>query len=275
MGDWDRMISLWLHGRPQITCERYLPVIRDFRQYVQSKPIPDVKLKDLQNFQDTLGEQKDATIRRKMSSIKSLLTFLHKTGLIPLNVGAALRMPTVRDQLAEKILPEADVHAMINGEPDPRKHVLLHTLYASGIRAAEASALDWKDVQPRDSGGQLVVLGKGSKIRVIRITQNTWQALQSIRPEDAQPDDPVFITGQDRRMSRNYISIVVRRAARRVGIAAKVSSHWLRHAHSSHSMDKGAPLALIQKTLGHTDLSTTSRYLHCRPDESSSKYLGV
>jgi integrase/recombinase XerD len=273
--DWERIIPIWLHGRPAITCERYAPVIRDFREFVKSKTIGTVRLEDLQAFQDTLAGQKEATIRRKMSTIKSLLSFSHKTGLIPFNVGAALRMPVVLEQLTEKILPEEDIHAMINGEPNPRNQVLLRVLYGSGIRATEASGLDWKDVQPRDSGGQLVVLGKGSKVRVIRISPQTWKALLAIRPNDATPADPVFVTDQERRMSRNYISILVRRAARRIGIGAKVSAHWLRHGHASHSMDKGAPLSLIQKTLGHTDLTTTSRYLHVRPTESSSKYLGV
>ena len=44
-------------------------------------------------------------------------------------------------------------------------------------------------------------------------------------------------------------------------------------AHASHSLDRGAPLHLVQATLGHSSISTTERYLHARQDDSSSRYL--
>jgi site-specific recombinase XerD len=67
----------------------------------------------------------------------------------------------------------------------------------------------------------------------------------------------------------------VRAAARRAGIAVPVSPHWLRHAHASHALDRGAPIHLVQATLGHANINTTGRYLHARPTESSSGFLGL
>jgi site-specific recombinase XerD len=68
---------------------------------------------------------------------------------------------------------------------------------------------------------------------------------------------------------------IVRAAAERAGIAAGVSPHWLRHAHASHALDRGAPVYLVSSTLGHADLRTTSAYTHARPGDSSARYLGV
>jgi integrase/recombinase XerD len=48
-----------------------------------------------------------------------------------------------------------------------------------------------------------------------------------------------------------------------------VSPHWLRHAHGSHAIDRG----VVQATLGHGNISTTSGYLHARPDSSSGLRL--
>jgi site-specific recombinase XerC len=64
-------------------------------------------------------------------------------------------------------------------------------------------------------------------------------------------------------------------AAARVGIPAEASAHWLRHAHASHSLERGAPIHLVQATLGHAWVATTGRYLHARPSDSSARYLGV
>ena len=66
---------------------------------------------------------------------------------------------------------------------------------------------------------------------------------------------------------------MVKRAAKRAGVNSGVSPHWLRHAHGSHSIDRGASLPEVQETLGHSNISTTSGYLHARPDTSSGLRL--
>ena len=66
---------------------------------------------------------------------------------------------------------------------------------------------------------------------------------------------------------------VVRAAAKRAGIDLPVSPHWFRHAHASHALDRGAPIHLVQATLGHASITTTGRYLHARPQDSSSRFL--
>ena len=67
--------------------------------------------------------------------------------------------------------------------------------------------------------------------------------------------------------------MIVRQAADRAGIELPVSPHWFRHAHASHALDRGAPIHLVQATLGHASITTTGRYLHARPNDSSSRFL--
>jgi integrase/recombinase XerD len=55
--------------------------------------------------------------------------------------------------------------------------------------------------------------------------------------------------------------------------AADISPHYLRHSHATHSLENGAPIHLVSATLGHASISTTGRYLHARPSESSSRFL--
>jgi hypothetical protein len=49
----------------------------------------------------------------------------------------------------------------------------------------------------------------------------------------------------------------------------------VRHAHASHALDHGAPIHLVQATLGHTSVATTSAYLHARPGDSSARFVTV
>jgi integrase/recombinase XerD len=51
--------------------------------------------------------------------------------------------------------------------------------------------------------------------------------------------------------------------------------HWLRHSHATHALERGAPIHLVQATLGHASVATTGRYLHARPTDSSSRFLAV
>ncbi len=70
------------------------------------------------------------------------------------------------------------------------------------------------------------------------------------------------------------VNRIVKAAAKRVpGLEDTVSPHWLRHAHASHAMDRGAPVHLVKETLGHANIATTGRYLHARSTDSSSLYL--
>ena len=68
---------------------------------------------------------------------------------------------------------------------------------------------------------------------------------------------------------------MVKAADERAGLGSDLSAHWLRHAHASYSLDRGAPIHLVQQTLGHASVATTGRYLHARPADSSARYLGV
>ena len=77
------------------------------------------------------------------------------------------------------------------------------------------------------------------------------------------------------RLGEAQVWRIVRKAARRAGIELNVSPHWMRHAHGSHALDRGAPIHLVQATLGHSSIATTGKYLHARPKESSSRFLAI
>jgi integrase/recombinase XerD len=66
---------------------------------------------------------------------------------------------------------------------------------------------------------------------------------------------------------------MIKRAAKAAGIKEAVSPHWLRHAHGSHAIERGASLPEVQATLGHANIATMSGYLHARPDSSSGLRL--
>jgi site-specific recombinase XerD len=278
-GSDEQLLDIWLHGRSPHTQRAYRSDVGHFRSWVQ-KPFAGVTLQDLQRYVDSLADRAPASRYRTLSAIKSLLAFAHRTGYLPFDVGRALRLPAVRDRLAERILPEADLHRILSLEPDPRNRAILTLLYASGMRVSELCGICWRDLQPNADGGQVTVLGKGSVTRAVRIPATVWNLINGLRRTEkgvlGGPDDPVF---RSRKKANGgvlrplAVLRIVRQSAVRAGIQVPVSPHWFRHAHASHALDRGAPIHLVQATLGHANINTTGRYLHARPNDSSSRFL--
>ncbi|HEV8633151.1 MAG TPA: tyrosine-type recombinase/integrase [Chloroflexota bacterium] len=269
----DQLIALWLHGRPTTTQRAYAGDVDRFLAAV-AKPLAAVTLGDVQAFADSLADLAPATQARQLSAVKSLLAFGHRIGVLPVNVGAALRLPKLRSRLAERILPEATVQRVLALETDPRNRVMLRLAYAGGFRVSELVDLTWRDLQPRDDAGQVTVFGKGGKTRTVLLSPATWAELAALR-QDAGAEDPVFRSRRGGHLDPRQVRWIVLGAAQRAGLEAKVSPHWLRHAHASHALDRGAPVHLVAATLGHASIATTGEYAHARPTDSSSRYLAV
>jgi integrase/recombinase XerD len=118
-----------------------------------------VTLADLQEFANSLGTLSAASRYRCLSSVKSLLAFGHRIGYLPFDVGRVSRLPSVRHNLAERILPEADLHRLLSPELDERNRVLL-LLYASGVLRGEIAGLRWQDLQATSDAVQITVFGR-------------------------------------------------------------------------------------------------------------------
>src|SRR5712692_2478622 len=270
----DQLVALWLHGRSPHTQRAYRADVARLQAFTGT-PLRQVALVDLQAFADSLGALAPASRVRSLGAVKSLLAFAYRLGYLPFDVGRPLRLPPRRSDLAERILPEAAVQRLLALEPQPRNRVLLRLLYAAGLRVSELCALTWGDAQARDAAGQLTVVGKGMKVRTVLLSAETWQALQTLRPAEASAPAPVFRSRKGGALDPSQVRRIVVAAAARAGLPAAVSPHWLRHAHASHALDRGAPIHLVQATLGHASVATTGRYLHARPTDSSARYLAV
>ena len=239
------------------------------------KPLAEATVADLQAYVAGLGGLAPATIGLAVSSTKSLYEYGRRTGVLSSSPDATLQAPPIKNVLAERILDEDGVRRMIDGEPDPRNRALLALFYGAGLRRGELAGLTWSDVVPRGPDrGQATVFGKGGKTRAVMLYGQAWSLVAGIRG-DAAPGAPVFVSRQGGHLDPSAVWRVVKAAAARAGLPAGTSPHWLRHSHASHSLDRGAPLSLVQQGLGHASVATTSKYLHARPSDGAGRYLGV
>jgi integrase/recombinase XerD len=272
--DDERVINTWVRNqRSEHTRGVYR---RDAAKLLRftGKPLRAIALDDLQAFSASLASQGLAPVSagRTLAAVRSLMRFASRSGHLDRNVAADLPLPRSENRLAERILGEEEVRRMIALEPDPRNRVLLSLLYTAGLRVSEACRLCWRNLRPRGSAGQITVCGKGGKTRSVLLPAAMWQDLLTL-PVPASAQEPVFRSRTGKALDRSRVLRIVQEAAHRAGIAAGVSPHWLRHSHATHSIERGAPIHLVQATLGHASVATTSRYLHARPGQSSAEFI--
>jgi hypothetical protein len=182
------------------------------------KPLATVTLADLQSFADSLLDLAPTSRYRTLSAVKSLVGFGHQLGYLPFDVGRALRLPALRNRLAERILPEADVHRILSLEPKERNRALLMLLYASGGRVSEICDLRRRDVQANGDGAQITVFSKGGRTRTVQLPPSVARLLMPLK-DDASPDEPVFRSRKGGQALQPVgVLRIVRLAAHRAGV---------------------------------------------------------
>jgi integrase/recombinase XerD len=251
------------------------------RKFLAELPAEGLRSATVEDVRDALNRitagLAETSARQCVLRCKSLLSYGHKLGYLVFNAGEAVKVKSEGAQrgatLAQRIVSETEVALLIRAAPSKRDRILLETLYAAGLRVSEVVALTWADVLPRDDRVQLSINGKGGFVRQVLLPAIVSKSLLALRGE-AGADDPVFPSRKGgERLTERAVHGMVKRAAKRAGINEGVSPHWLRHAHASHAIDRGASLPEVKTTLGHSNIATTSGYLHARPDTSSGLRL--
>lgn len=271
--DDEKLVEMWVGRKSSMSTGRqYRQTWNQFRAAVDM-PLQAVNLSVLQSWASALTGS-DNTRKVRVACIKALFTFAHKTGYIRLNPAVMLESVKVKDELASRMLTEDEVMSMIHQTEKQRDRVLIRLLYATAARISEVCSLTWKDVQPNGDSGQITLFGKGGKTRTVKVSKATYRILLALR-QDEPSDSPIFISQKGGALDETQVHRIVKEAAIRAGLSEDVSAHWLRHSHASHALDRGATVAVVRDTLGHSSLAITSRYTHAKPNESSALHLVV
>jgi site-specific recombinase XerD len=145
-----------------------------------------------------------------------------------------------------------------------RDQLVLIALVATGLRRSELLNLDWRDLDLEGERPSLLVRrGKGGKPRRQPLLPELAARLAENRALlQPQPGDPVFCGLEGKRLQAGILAQIIRRAATRAELAKHVSAHTLRHSAATWLRQQTGDARLVAAYLGHSDLSTVSRYAH-------------
>jgi len=184
-------------------------------------------------------------------------------------------------------LPEvlnAEEQAALLSQPNPRyptgerNRLMLSLMLNAGLRLSEATGLQWRDLD-LNTGKLFVRQGKGAKDRVLWVGEADLTLLRSWRVRQAQIIERVsmhiFTTLAGRTVSGRYVQQMVKRCAVKAGIEKRVHPHLLRHTFATDLHRESRNIRLVQKALGHSDLSTTMIYTHVYDAEVMEAMRGL
>jgi integrase/recombinase XerD len=161
---------------------------------------------------------------RILAGVNSLFAFGFRLGHLSSNPASELALPAYENRLAERIMTVEDVQRMLTAEIHARNRILHILLHVAGLRVSEACRLQWRNLHERGKSGQFTVFGKNGRTRAITLPADLWAELARWR-EAARSEDLVFPSRSGRSLDRGRVRMILRRAARRVGIGERVSPH--------------------------------------------------
>jgi hypothetical protein len=132
----------------------------------------------------------------------------------------------------------------------------------NGLRISEALGADITALGSERGHRTLTIVRKGGKIVTIPLAPRTARSLDLAIGE--RLDGPIFRRADGQRLDRHGAGRIVRRVAKRAGIAKPISPHTLRHAFITAALDAGVPLRDVQEAASHADPRTTMRYDRAR-----------
>lgn len=282
----EAVVRAWLRTHSANTRKAYAADLSQFLGFVGQAPLGAVTLEDLQDYADHLrvtyphpqgGDSLSRSARRKLAAVKSLLGFAQQCGAIRFNVGAALKLRRGQQTITARLLSEEQVFSLFAAAASARDEALLRLLYATGARVGEVSRLTWGDVVALADGRAVVSVysPKTDTSHAVTISADLLSRLEALAP-DARRDAPLLTSRRGNALSPRRIREIVTAIADRAGVDLPVSPHWFRHSHATHARNRGADMATISKTLGHSSLDTTLQmYTHLAGDQSSGDFLPV
>ncbi len=274
-------------GASRNTCQAYAADLRDLTVFLARRGISpgrattdDLRayLADLAGRPGRKGASTTPrTAARRLSSLRQFFRFLVSEGRRIDDPSAVLDNPSLGRPLP-KLLTEQEVTTLLRAaaaDPEPegmRATALLETLYATGLRVSELVGLPLSALS--GDGRVLRVRGKGDKERMVPLSDPACEALAAYLPnrglflgpgETAVTRRFVFPspTARSGHLTRQRFGQILKALAVAAGIdPARVSPHVVRHAFATHLLTRGADLRIVQKLLGHADISTTQIYTH-------------
>ncbi len=254
------------------TCSSYREDLKRFLAWVEQQPAPEwqaVTSHDLRRYVALLSREGlgGRSIARHLSAIRRFYEYLLREHLASDNPALDIRAPKAGRRLP-RVADVDQLNHLLDATPDDPLEIrdlsMFELMYSSGLRLSELAGLNLHSVDHR--GGEVRVLGKGSKERILPVGGKALEALarwlevrKTIAPE---AENALYVSRRGDRLSTRSIQSRLSRWGVAKGADQRLHPHLLRHSFASHMLESSGDLRAVQELLGHADIATTQVYTH-------------
>jgi len=254
------------------TCSSYQEDLQRFAVWVEQQPSPawrSITSHDLRRYVAVLSRNGlgGRSIARHLSAIRRFYEYLLREHLATDNPALDIRAPKAGKRLP-RVADVDQLNHLLDATPDDPLEIrdlsMFELMYSSGLRLSELAGLDLHDVDSR--GGEVRVLGKGSKERLLPVGRRALDALSkwlevrgAMAPEGERA---LYVSRRGDRLSTRSIQSRLSRWGMTKGADQRLHPHLLRHSFASHMLESSGDLRAVQELLGHADIATTQVYTH-------------
>lgn len=215
------------------------------------------------------------SMARKLAALRTFFKFLCRKEILSINPVQRVASPKLGRRLPnflyldqmEGLLRAPDCTNLLGS----RDQVIIELLYGSGLRVSELVGLDRENLDLEI--GLIRVLGKGSKERVVPVTNYAVQAIEGYLGMRKDHNKILLLNYQGTRLSARSIRRILDKLVARISLEQHVNPHMLRHSFATHMLDGGADLRSVQELLGHLKLSSTQIYTHLTRERLKTVYI--
>ena len=262
-------------GKSPHTVAAYMRELRFFIRWIGSeKRIETIKPADVAGFFTsttatiTAGGKPRTIVstNRLKSTIRAFFTYLHRAGYIADN-------PTrlVKSKLCQRKPPiplsDSDRRALldtISKSPEQlarRDYVIVSLFLGTGIRLASLVGIDASDVNFKE--GTINITSKGGRTEIVFVNAALRRILSShIKAHGISGASPLFQTSSGKRLCARQIQYRISEWIKKAGVEHKASVHTLRHTFATRLYNRTRNIRLVQRALGHRQVTTTEIYTH-------------
>ena len=242
------------------------------------KRINDIKNRDIRRFQDDLIDANYSVhhIKKIHQVLSTIFNFAIKEEYTNNNPAREVGNVDIEEKQHVDFWTLEEFKEFISEVDDFKYKTLFMTLYYSGMRKGELSALTWKDIDFENNtinidktayNTNVTTPKTKSSIRTItmpKYVMNMLKQLKMIKTPKQKLDYFVFGDMYDH-LPATTLDRYYHKYLEKVKVK-KIRIHDFRHSHASYLINKGAIPAIVAKRLGHKDVATTLNiYSHLYP----------
>lgn len=268
-------------NKSQKTLENYGRYLDRFLGFAKIKTIGQLNEELIRQYRLYLNRLRDnkgqglkkITQNYHIITLRNFLKYLAKTGV---KTVMAERVELGKQEDREVTFLELEELARLISAPNGvsldafRDKAILSTLFSTGMRVSELCSLNRDSVDLKR--GELPIRGKGGKIRMVFLSDETKKLIQEYMTKRPDADEALFIRipksgsfskDSDLRLTPRSIQRIIKKYSIKAGIVGKnISPHTLRHSFATDLLRNGADIRSVQAMLGHASVTTTQIYTH-------------